>query len=267
MADVTLRWPAATDADASTDYQIESDETTSGTFVELGASPLDSTNRGDGSYAPFQTTLNGALTAAATTLIMTSATNFDDGDYIIIDKEMILLAGKSSNTFTGVTRGVGGTIPQAHDNGAAVYQVHESHADTPTYASERYVIRYRITRLQGSDTSVAAEATAVNPPLPPTNNLITLWGVVESVQGVPQENIAVQLTINEADDYGQDTGEGILKTTESTSTDADGFFFFYVRRDVAHVGGGVYTLTINSQAFTIADLPDQEHVNYLEAVV
>lgn len=266
MANVTLRWPAATDADVDTDYQIESDETTSGTFAELAASPLDATNRGDGSYTPYQTTLSAALTAGATGLSLTDATDFDNGDYIMVDKEMILLAGKSGSAFSGVARGVGGTIPQAHDSGAAVYQVHEMHDDTPTYASERYVIRYRITRLQGSDTSVAAEATAVNPPLPPTNNLITLWGIVETIQGAPQANVAVQLTINEADDYGQDTGEGILKTTESAQTDADGFFFFYVRRDVAHVGGGVYTLTINSQAFTIADLPDQEHVNYLEAV-
>ncbi len=266
MANVTLRWPAATDADASTDYKIESDVSTSGTFVALAASPLNATDRGDGSYTPYQTTLSAALTAAATSLSLTSATNFDDGDYIIVDKEMILLAGKSGSSFSGVTRGVGGTIPQAHDSGAAVYQVHETHADTPTYASGRYVIRYRITRVQGSDTSVAAEATAVNPPLPPTNNLITLWGIVEDIQGNPENNITVQLTINEANDYGQDTGEGILKTTESTTTDADGFFYFYVRRDVAHVGGGVYTLTVNSQAFTIADLPDQEHVNYLEAV-
>jgi hypothetical protein len=266
MTDVTIRWPAATDADASTDYQIDSDETTSGTFAELAASPLNSTDRGDGSYVPYETTLDGALTAEATSLTMTDATNFADGDYIIVDKEMILLAGKASNTFSGVTRGVGGTIPQAHLTGAAVYAVHESHADTPTYAAERYVIRYRVTRVQGSDASVAAEATAVNPPLPPTNNLITLWGVMEDIQGNPEENIAVQLAINEADDYGQDTGEGILKTTESAQTDADGFFFFYVRRDVAHVGGGVYTLTINNQAFTIAELPDQEHVNYLEAV-
>ena len=266
MADVTLRWPAATDADASTDYQIESDETTSGTFAELAASPLNSTDRGDGSYVPYETTLNGALTASATDLTLTSGTNFSNGDYIIIDKEMILLAGKSTNDFSGCTRGVGGTIPQAHSDGAAVYAVHESHADTPTYASGRYVIRYRITRVQGSDTSVAAEATAVNPPLPPTNNLITLWGVVEDIQGNPTENTAVQLMINEADDYGQDTGEGILKTTESAQTDADGFFCFYVRRDVAHVGGGVYTLTVNNQSFTIAELPDQEHVNFLEAV-
>lgn len=266
MANVTLRWPASTDADASTDYKIESDETTSGTFAELAASPLDSTDRGDGSYVPYETTLNGAITAATTDLTLTDGTNFSNGDYIVIDKEIILLAGKSTNDFSGCTRGVGGTIPQAHLTGAAVYAVHESHADTPTYAADRYVIRYRVTRVQGSDTSVAAEATAVNPPLPPTNNLITLWGVLEDIQGNPKESTAAQLAISEADDYGQDTGEGILKLAESAQTDADGFFFFYVRRDVAHVGGGVYTLTINNQAFTIAELPDQEHVNYLEVV-
>ena len=266
MANVTIRWPAATDADVDTDYKIESDETTSGTFAEVTGSPQNASDRGDGSYTPYSTTLNGAITATDTSLTLTDATNFADGDYILIDKEMILLAGKSGSAFSGVTRGVGGTIPQAHSNGATVYHVHESFSDTPTYAAQRYVIRYRVTRVQGSDVSVAAEATAVNPPLPPTNNLITIWGIVEDIQGNPESGIAATLTISEADDYGQDTGEGILKTTETDSTDNDGFFSFYVRRDVARVGGGTYTLTVNGQSFTIADLPDQEHINYLEAV-
>ncbi|MFZ1397136.1 MAG: hypothetical protein WAS33_09585, partial [Candidatus Promineifilaceae bacterium] len=197
---------------------------------------------------------------------LTDASNFANGDHIVIDKELILLAGKSSNTFTGVTRGAGGTIPQAHDDTTAVYAAHETHTDSPTYAASRYVIRYRITRVQGSDESIAAEAMGVSPPLPPTNNLITLWGIVEDIQGNPAQGIAAKLVISDADDYGQDTGETILKSNETASTDADGFFYFYVRRDVARVGGGTYTLTVNNQNFTITSLPDQAHINYLRAI-
>lgn len=266
MATVNLQWAAALDADVNTDYKIESDESTSGTFVELAASPLNSTDRGDASYVPYETTLNGAITATDTDLTLTDATNFANGDYIVIDKEMILLAGKSGNAFSGCTRGAGGTIPQAHSNGAAVYAAHESHTDSPTYAASRYVIRYRITRVQSSDESVAAEAIGVNPPLPPTSNLITLWGIVEDIQGNPVENTSAKLALNEADDYGQDTGETILKTAQSSQTDADGFFYFYVRRDVTHIGGGVFTLTINNQDFTITSLPDQASINYLRAI-
>ncbi len=266
MATVNLQWAAALDADVNTDYKIESDEITSGTFAELAASPLNSTDRGDASYVPYETTLNGAITATDTDLTLADGTNFANGDYIVVDKEMILLAGKSGSAFSGCTRGAGGTIPQAHLDTTAVYAAHESHTDSPTYAASRYVIRYRITRVQGSDESVAAEAIGASPPLPPTSNLITLWGIVEDIQGNPEETITVQLVINEADDYGQDTGESIMKMTESTQTDADGFFYFYVRRDVAHVGGGVFTLTINNQAFTIASLPDQASINYLRAI-
>lgn len=261
-----LIWVAALDADASTDYKIESDEDTSGTFAELAASPLNSTNRGDGSYVPYQTTLNGDITASATSLTLTDANNFANGDYIAIDKELILLAGKSGNAFSGCTRGAGGTIPQAHEDTTAVYAAHESHTDSPTYASERYVIRYRITRVQGSDESIAAEAIGVSPPLPPTSNLITLWGIVEDIQGNPEASIVARLAISDADDYGQDTGETILKTTEQASTDADGFWYFFVRRDVARVGGGTYTLTLNNQNFTIVSLPDQAHINYLRTI-
>lgn len=266
MATVNLQWAAALDADTNTDYKVESDESTSGTFAELAASPLNSTDRGDGSFVPYETTLNGALTATGTDLTLTDGTDFANGDYIVIDKELILLAGKSTNDFVGCTRGAGGTIPQAHSNGAAVYAAHESHTDSPTYSAGRYVIRYRITRVQSSDESVAAEAIGVNPPLPPTSNLITLWGIVEDIQGNPEQNIAVRLVINEADDYGQDTGESILKLNETAQTDADGFFYFYVRRDVARVGGGVFTLTVNNQEFTITSLPDQASINYLRAI-
>ncbi len=88
-----------------------------------------------------ETTLNGAITAAATTITLTSGTNFDDttGKYaqvdsgskwlIMIDDEIIEYDTISTNQISGgvVTRGSNSTTPAAHANGATVklYQIHK----------------------------------------------------------------------------------------------------------------------------------------------
>jgi hypothetical protein len=264
MTDVVIRWPAALDADVNTDYKIQSDEAASGTFADVATQ--NSTDRGDGSYVPFSTTLNGALTNTATTVVLTSGANFDEGDYILVDKEIILLGAKSTHTFSSCTRGVGGSIPRAHSDLTAVYGVHESYTDTVTYGS-RMAVRHRVIRTQGSDLSVAAEAVSVLPTAPATRDLITVWGVVEALNGLPVSGVGIRVSLDEGDDYNQGLGVYISNASELTDeTDSDGYWEVQLNRDVFHVGGGTYTIIIGSQEFEVTSLPDVNNVNYLEIV-
>jgi hypothetical protein len=73
---------------------------------------------------PFNTaysTLNGGITATATTITLTSATSFPiTGGRIKIDSEEMIYATTSGSTLVQVTRGVNGTTAAAHNTGAAV---------------------------------------------------------------------------------------------------------------------------------------------------
>lgn len=70
------------------------------------------------------TTLNGAITAAATSITVTANSTFPaSGNYTIIvdNEEMTVTAGQGTNTWT-VTRGVNGTQLTSHSDSANVYQ-------------------------------------------------------------------------------------------------------------------------------------------------
>ena len=84
------------------------------------------------------TTLNGAITAAATSITLTSGTNFDDTSgkysrdasnvyYIKIDDEIISYTTISGTDITSATRGANSTTAATHANGATVelYQLHK----------------------------------------------------------------------------------------------------------------------------------------------
>lgn len=80
----------------------------------------------------FQTTLNGSIDNAVTTISLNSATNLVAPGVLVIDRqdgsgndtpttrEYITFTGISSNDITGVTRGVAGSTAQAHNSGALV---------------------------------------------------------------------------------------------------------------------------------------------------
>ena len=66
-------------------------------------------------------TLNGTITATATSLILTSAASFPStGGIIRIDSEIISYTGVATNTLTGLIRGVNGTVAVPHTTGANV---------------------------------------------------------------------------------------------------------------------------------------------------
>jgi len=68
---------------------------------------------------PTATSLNGTITAAATSVAVSSATNIAAGDYISVGTEYMYVSAKSNNTLT-VTRGANGSTPATHTTGSAV---------------------------------------------------------------------------------------------------------------------------------------------------
>ena len=72
-----------------------------------------------------KTTLNGAITATATSIEVANggAANLTGtSGTIVIGSERITFTGVSTDTLTGCTRGVDGTTPKAHLNGASVVE-------------------------------------------------------------------------------------------------------------------------------------------------
>jgi hypothetical protein len=72
-------------------------------------------------YQNGNTALTGNITNVSTTPIpVTSTTGFESSGFIIIENEIIQYTGKTTTTFTGITRGVKSTTNVAHNTGAAV---------------------------------------------------------------------------------------------------------------------------------------------------
>ena len=69
-----------------------------------------------------QTTLSLALSAANTTVAVSSTTGFSNATgTILMDSELAVYSGNTSTTFTGVTRGANGTVATTHTLGTTVY--------------------------------------------------------------------------------------------------------------------------------------------------
>jgi hypothetical protein len=71
---------------------------------------------------PQTTTLNGAINSSTTTIVLTSATNFPSTgtNFIKIGTEEMSYTGISTNTLTGVTRGVRNTTAASHSDGDTI---------------------------------------------------------------------------------------------------------------------------------------------------
>ena len=74
-------------------------------------------------YAPLTLTgTTAALTAASTTVPVTSAALYAPYGRVLIDSELINYTSKTGTNFNGLTRGVGGTTAAAHASGVTVSQ-------------------------------------------------------------------------------------------------------------------------------------------------
>ena len=80
----------------------------------------------------FSTTLNGSINDSDTSVVLTTATGLQAPGVICVDRqnssgvdtastrEYISFTGISTNTLTGCTRGLGGSVAQSHNSGALV---------------------------------------------------------------------------------------------------------------------------------------------------
>jgi hypothetical protein len=94
-------------------------------YIQLGSyydvTPIITTSTLVNKCATAFSTLNGGITATATSLVLTSAASFPTtGGIIRIDSEDISYTGVSTNTLTGLVRGVNGTTAAIHNTGANV---------------------------------------------------------------------------------------------------------------------------------------------------
>ena len=65
--------------------------------------------------------MSSTINDSVTTITVASTTGFDTSGVIRIDDEDIAYTGKTSTTFTGLTRGYGLTSAKAHSASATVY--------------------------------------------------------------------------------------------------------------------------------------------------
>jgi len=80
------------------------------------------------------TTLNGSLTDSATTITVVSTTGFSSTGTLVIASENVTYTGTTSTTFTGCTRGAGGTTAAAYSSGVSV-------ASFTTGSVPQYIVR------------------------------------------------------------------------------------------------------------------------------
>jgi len=66
-------------------------------------------------------TLDGDIDGSVNTFNVTTSSTFTDNMVVVIDDEQIFCTTFSGTTFSGCTRGYGGTTPATHDSGAGVY--------------------------------------------------------------------------------------------------------------------------------------------------
>jgi len=86
-------------------------------------------------------TLNGAITAVATTITLADASSFSSSGSVRINDEIITYSGKSSNDLTGCTRGTGGTTAIAHDTATAVRESTVTRFNTTDFTNNIFEVQ------------------------------------------------------------------------------------------------------------------------------
>lgn len=156
------------------------------------------------------TSLNGAVDAVTTTIVLTSAAAFPASGYVTIGTEAIKYTGIAVNTLTGVTRGADGTVATSHLNGTAVnhYAV-AAHHNAPK------------DEIIAVETQLAAEMAATKEPTGFPDASTTTISVVDGTR-----TFTIAPTGASFDVYVQ--GMKFTKTSESvTFADTEGVWFFY----------------------------------------
>lgn len=263
--DIRLWWRALGDADSATEYRIKWDGVTSGSFVDLDV--VEATDRGDGQYGPFVTALANELAPVDTVVTLDDGTNFGNGLRVKIGGETVRLDGvQTINQFTDCLRGADNTIRLFHVVGSPVFSMHESYLHEDVNFGSRKVIRYRVSAIVGGVDLVAAEAVAVKPTLPLTNDFTRIWGILDQIWGVPIAGQQVSVTISDGDNYNPRTMETFLQSSQSTVTDDDGYWELLAPRGEAHIGGDALQLNVAGKQHRLTTIPNTDSICYIEVL-
>jgi len=128
------------------------------------------------------TTLNGAIDAVTTTVVLTDATNFPaTGGFVTIGTEAISYTSKTGNSLNGVVRGADGTVAASHANLAPTFlfvvAAHHNELKDEVIAVETD-INARIGVPGGTNTLKVVAGTAADPSIEfPSGNGIYDAGV------------------------------------------------------------------------------------------
>lgn len=265
--DITIWWRAYGDASSGTEYNVYNDIAESGAFVLLTETAQAAIDRGDTGYGPYTTTLAENADEGGAVLVFVDGSNFSNGDRVKIEGETYILGGKDGNTFAACTPGADNTITRPHLAGTEVWAMHESYTDEDVEFPEgRHVIRYRVRAVVDDVELVAAEAVAVNPEPPRTNDFCRIWGILDGLDGVPLAGKAVSLTIGDMDNFNPRTMETYHSGAISTTTDADGYWQLHAPRGIARVGADTLTLNVDGRTHQLEEIPNRDVVCYLEII-
>ena len=210
----------------------------------------------DGVKSGASTTLNGAITAAATTLTLTSGTNFDNttGKYannsssewfIKIDDEIMKYTAISTNAVSSISRGQNSTTATTHSDGATVefYMIHRvplteinaTHTSLANIGIDSYTISTTSSPVTDGATALVNSAISSTTALVVDGNR----GTIEVGMTVTGTGISGSVTI--ATVTNQNTL--VLSSAQSLSDDV---VLTFTKGGVAEIGGSVITATENA---------------------
>ena len=210
----------------------------------------------DGVKSGAFTTLNGAITAASTTLTLTSGTNFDDTTgkyandassewYIKIDDEIMKYTAITTNAVSSISRGQNSTTAATHADGATVelYMIHRvplteinaTHTSIANIGIDDYTISTT------STPTIDGASALVNSAISGTTAL-----VVDGNRGTIETGMTVSGT-------GVDAGVTVVTVTDQNTlvlsaaeTLSDNVVLRFTKGGVAEIGGNIITATENA---------------------
>ena len=202
------------------------------------------------------TTLNGSITAAATTLNLTSGTNFDDtigkfsNDassewYIKIDDEIMKYTAITTNAVSSISRGQDSTTAAVHADGTTVelYMIHrvplteinKTHISLGNIQIDSYTISLTSTPIIDGATALVNGAISSTTALVVDGNR----GTIETGMSVSGTGVDAGVTVVTVTD--QNTL--VLSAAESLS---DNVVLRFTKSGIAEIGGNVITATENA---------------------
>lgn len=231
MADITIRWAGAADAESGSAYRIE--RTLDGeTWAELvGAQAATAP------YAPVGSALDGNLTAGAASIELVDASSFASSGYAWIEDALVQWSSKVGSTLSGVVWHSGHGV---YASGSEVLVAHESYIDSGVVLVHHAAL-YRIIHVTGDgNESAPAYLWYYAPPAPASSQHCVVVVHIGADLGVaPQEGVSVQGFLASDNQFGLLAGQHLDANAgagNQASTNALGLAFFHCWKDRARYG-------------------------------